>query len=126
MFTFLLTLMMIDGVLLSIVVLLQAGQGGGLASLGGGTATQVLGGRAATTILTKATWWTGGLFMFFALILSLMSGRTAVGSSEVGKALQQTQAPTSATPLVEPGAAPPIGTTQAPANGGGILPDSGK
>ena len=39
MFTFLLTLLILDALLLSVVVLLQAGQGGGLASLGGGTPT---------------------------------------------------------------------------------------
>ena len=37
MFAFLLTLLILDALLLSVVVLLQAGQGGGLASLGGGT-----------------------------------------------------------------------------------------
>ena len=36
MFGFLLVLMILDGLLLSAVVLMQAGQGGGLASLGGG------------------------------------------------------------------------------------------
>ena len=35
MFAFLLTLLILDALLLSVVVLLQAGQGGGLASLGG-------------------------------------------------------------------------------------------
>ena len=35
MFALLLTLLILDALLLSVVVLLQAGQGGGLASLGG-------------------------------------------------------------------------------------------
>ena len=39
------------GLLLSAVVLMQAGQGGGLASLGGGDLAGVL-GRQATNLLT--------------------------------------------------------------------------
>ena len=54
MFAFLLTLLIIDALLLSVVVLLQAGQGGGLASLGGATTDTVLGGRQAVTILHQA------------------------------------------------------------------------
>ena len=71
MFAFLVTLLILDAILLSIVVLLQAGQGGGLASLGGGGTDTVLGGRQAVTILTKLTWWCGGIFLVLSLILSL-------------------------------------------------------
>jgi preprotein translocase subunit SecG len=53
-------------------VLLQAGQGGGLASLGGGGTDTVLGGRQAVTILTKLSWWCGGVFLVLALILSFV------------------------------------------------------
>ena len=72
MFTFLLTLLIIDALLLSAVVLLQAGQGGGLASLGGATTDTVLGGRQAVTILTKLTWWCGGIFLALSLLLSVV------------------------------------------------------
>src|SRR6266699_1679481 len=55
-------------------VLLQAGQGGGLASLGGGAGTeQFMGGRQATTLLTKITWWCAGIFLFISLVLAFMS-----------------------------------------------------
>ena len=78
MFGLLLALLLIDGVLLGIVVLLQSGKGGGLASMGGGAGTDTLiGGRQAATILTKASWVTGGLFMVFALLLSILSSRQA-------------------------------------------------
>ena len=53
-------------------MLLQAGQGGGLASLGGTGTETVLGGRQAVTILTKASWWCGGLFLLISLLLSLV------------------------------------------------------
>ncbi len=72
MFAFLLTLLVIDALLLSVVVLLQAGQGGGLASLGGTGTDTVLGGRQAVTILTKLTWWCGGIFLLLSLVLSLV------------------------------------------------------
>ena len=72
MFAFLLSLLILDAILLSVVVLLQAGQGGGLASLGGATTDTVLGGRQAVTILTKLTWWCGGIFMVLSLLLSFV------------------------------------------------------
>lgn len=89
MFNVLLTLMLIDGLLLGAVILMQAGQGGGLASLGGGTASQVLGGRQATSILTRMTWWTGGIFMGLALLLTITSTSRRSGASDVAKQLQQ-------------------------------------
>src|ERR687886_2612366 len=83
MFAFLVTLLILDALLLSVVVLLQAGQGGGLASLGGGMTDNVLGGRQAVTILTKMTWWCGGIFLALSLALSLVPrGRS-------GSALQE-------------------------------------
>jgi preprotein translocase subunit SecG len=72
MFAFLVTLLILDAILLSVVVLLQAGQGGGLASLGGATTDSVLGGRQAVTILTKLSWWCGGIFMLLSLLLSFV------------------------------------------------------
>ena len=93
MFNFLLVIMIVDGLLLAAVVLMQAGQGGGLASLGGGTTSQVLGGRGATNLLTRMTWWTGGIFMGMALVLTVISGSRATGASEVQKRLRQSAAP---------------------------------
>ena len=76
MYTLFLILMLLDAVVLVAAILLQAGQGGGLASLGGGAGTEVfMGGRQATTILTKATWWTASLFMGLAFILAIMSAQ---------------------------------------------------
>jgi preprotein translocase subunit SecG len=83
MFAFLLTLLILDALLLSVVVLLQAGQGGGLASLGGGGTDTVLGGRQAVTILTKLSWWCGGIFLVLSLILSFVPrGATSSGLQE--------------------------------------------
>lgn len=97
-FNILLFLLMLDGLVLSVAVLLQAGQGGGLASLGGDSYTQVMGGRRATNLATKTTWVTGAAFMVIALILSTMSSsRFGASTSEVQKNLMQ-NAPAQQTP----------------------------
>ena len=112
MFTFLLTVLILDAIVLSVVVLLQAGQGGGLASLGGAGGTDtVLGGRQAVTILTKATWWCGGIFLVLSLVLSLVPRGT--GSSDLQQRLRATT-PAPSAPLPLGGStttvAPPAGT----------------
>ena len=106
MFAFLLTLLILDALVLSVVVLLQAGQGGGLASLGGAGGTDtVLGGRQAVTILTKATWWCGGIFLVLSLVLSLVP--RGGNSSELQERLR---ASTPATPAPAPPASPGAAT----------------
>lgn len=99
MFAFLVSLLVLDALLLSVVVLLQAGQGGGLASLGGGGTDTVLGGRQAVTILTKLSWWCGGIFLVLSLLLSFVPrGR---GSSALQEKLRAATpaAPTQQAPL---------------------------
>ena len=89
-------------------ILLQAGQGGGLASLGGGSGTDmVMGGRQATTLLHTITWWCAGLFLFIALILAVMSSRTSAPKSvlEGGAApapVQQAPLPIQSSPATPP------------------------
>ncbi len=107
-YTLLLVFLIIDGLVLSAVVLLQAGQGGGLASLGGGTTDLVMGGRQAVTILHKTSWITGALFMILALLLSITASSRAVGESEVQRRLRQ-QAPAQQSVPVAP-----LQTTPAP------------
>ena len=68
MYTFLLAVLVLDGIFMSVVILLQSGKGGGLAAVGGGAAMTegVLGGRQATTVLTRATWISGTIFLVLA------------------------------------------------------------
>ena len=116
MFTLLLTLLIIDALILSTVVLLQAGQGGGLASLGGATTDTVLGGRQAVTILTKLTWWCGGIFLALSLLLSLVPrGGT---SSELQERLR-------ATTPVTPAPSAPLPLGESPGPDAGPAPSSG-
>jgi protein translocase SecG subunit len=121
-YNFLLSLLILDGLILAGVVLLQAGQGGGLASMGGGTTDLVMGGRQAVTILHKTSWISGGVFMFLALLLAIVASNGAVAESAVQQRLRQqpsqqtvpaaplqtSPAPTTATP--PPAPVPPPAT----------------
>jgi preprotein translocase subunit SecG len=106
MYDALLFILALDALILIAAVLLQAGQGGGLASLGGGAGTeQFMGGRQATTLLTKITWWCAGLFLFISLVLAVMSSRSASPRSVLEGGVPA-PAPVQPTPL-------PLPTTQA-------------
>ena len=120
MYALLLTVLVLDGLFLSVVILLQSGKGGGLAAVGGGGGTMtegVLGGRQATTVLTRATWGAGAAFMVLALVLSIMSSRARAPESVI-----QVNAPaaTTAPQPVLPGATtpPPAGDANNPGNDG--------
>jgi len=109
MYGFLVGILILDSLVLAAAVLLQAGQGGGLASLGGGAGTeQFLGGRQATTLLTKLTWWSAGMFLFLSLVLAIMSAQTSAPRSVI-----DTTAPAPAPVLPTP--LPLQSTPQAPA-----------
>jgi preprotein translocase subunit SecG len=120
MYAFLLAVMVLDGLFLSVVILLQAGKGGGLAAVGGsgGTMTEgVLGGRQATTVLTRATWTAGTIFLVLALVLSILSSRAQAPSSVIQV---NTPAQSTAPEPVLPGLGePPPGGTEAPEGGAG-------
>jgi len=113
-YNFLLSLLILDGLILAAVVLLQAGQGGGLASLGGGTTDLVMGGRQAVTILHKTSWISGGIFMFLALLLSIVASNGAVGESAVQQRLRQ-RATEQTVPTAPLQTAPPGTATPPPA-----------
>ena len=99
MYTILVVILILDSLILASAVLLQAGQGGGLATLGGGAGTEtIMGGRQATTLLTKVTWWTAGIFLFLALVLTFMSQQGTQARS-VLEGQVQAPAPVQSTPL---------------------------
>ncbi|HEY7193716.1 MAG TPA: preprotein translocase subunit SecG [Gemmatimonadales bacterium] len=94
MYGILVGILILDALILAIAVLLQAGQGGGLASMGGGAGTEtIMGGRQATTLLTKVTWWTAAIFLFLALVLSFMTQSGSGPRSVLEGAGQEQQAP---------------------------------
>ena len=110
MYGFLLAILLLDGLFLSVVILLQAGKGGGLAAMGGSvTATDgLLGGRQATTFLTRASWVAGGIFMVLALLLAILSSRTQLPGSILQEDLQPAAAPTPVLPEAVAPATTPI------------------
>lgn len=92
MYGLLLTLLILDGIFLTIIILLQSGKGGGLAAMGGSGTTMtdgILAGRQATTVLTRATWIAGTAFMVLSLVLSIMSSRSAAPESIIRPDIQQ-------------------------------------
>lgn len=114
MYTFLLTLLILDAIVLAIAVLLQSGKGGGLAASFGGASSSsdsVIGTRQAGNLLTKASWWCGGVFLGLAFVLQVMSSRGTAPKS----VLDKLAAP--ATPTTAPSggaAAPAAPLTQQP------------
>ena len=91
MYTLLLSILVLDGIFLGVMILLQAGKGGGLAAMGGSvTGTEgVLGGRQAQSFLTRSTWVAGGAFMVLALVLSILSSRSSQPTSILRQDAQQ-------------------------------------
>ena len=106
---------------LSLVILLQQGRGGDIASAFGGSSSQAaFGARSGATLLTKATSIAAVLFMLFALSLSIMAQRGGGGSSVVsGTSAPAPAATKPAAPVPAPAApsapATPTATPSAPA-----------
>jgi preprotein translocase subunit SecG len=125
MFGFFLTLLVVIGIFLSVVILLQAGKGGGLAAMGGGGGTMtegVLGGRQASTFLVRATWTAGAAFMILSLILAILSSRQGgTGSILADEFGTVPTAPAPVLPGAEP--LPGGGAAPQPLPDGGAIPD---
>jgi preprotein translocase subunit SecG len=94
--------------LLLLVILLQQGKGGDMASaFGGGGSQTAFGARAGATVLTKATAVLGVLFMLGAIALGVI-GREGTGSLMRGLAPPPAQTPAPApAPTPAPPAQPP-------------------
>jgi preprotein translocase subunit SecG len=99
MYGVLVAILILDSLVLTAAILLQAGQGGGLASLGGGGGTETfMGGRQATTLLHKVSWWAAGVFLFLSLVLALTSSRSGAPRSVIDTTAPQ-PAPVQPAPL---------------------------
>src|SRR5947199_1583913 len=103
-YTFLLTILVIDCLVVMAAILLQSGKGSGLAASFGGASSSpdaLIGIRQAGNLLTTISWWGGGIFLGLCFILQIMSTHTSAPRSvlEKGLGIQPTnaaQAPTSA------------------------------
>jgi preprotein translocase subunit SecG len=95
---------------LLLVVLLQQGKGGDIASAFGGSSSQTaFGARSGATLLTRVTSVAAALFMVLALALSALGQRGT--SSSVVSGAAAPKAPVSA-----PAATKPVPATPAPAS----------
>lgn len=115
MYTFLLVLLIIDAIVLAAAVLMQAGKGGGLAASFGGASSSndaFLGTRQAGNILTKTSWWGGGIFIFLAFVLQIMSSHGRVPTSILDQALSAPQ--TQSAPATGAQSAVPLENAPAP------------
>ncbi len=69
MFVFLIVVITLIGIIMTFLVLIQAGKGGGLAGIAaGGATTQILGARQAPDVLEKATWVLAALFIVLCIL----------------------------------------------------------
>ena len=112
-YNLLLVLLVIDSVLLVGAILAQSGKGTGLAASFGGASSSpdaFIGIRQAGNLLTKFSWWGGGIFLFLAFVLQLMSTHVNQPRSVLEKTLA-TPAPTAPAPT----STPAVPLQQAPA-----------
>ena len=108
-YTFLLTILVIDAVVLIAAILLQAGKGSGLAANFGGASSSpdaFIGIRQAGTILTKATWWCAGIFLGLSFILQILSTKNQVPKSVLEDTFAN-PAPAAAPPVTAPSTTAP-------------------
>ena len=93
-FSILLLILVIDCLALILVVLLQAGKGGGLAAGfgGAGTGMEMMGSRQTATFLHNATRWLGGAFLVISFSISLLTVRGNRPQGLIETQLQQEQA----------------------------------
>ncbi|MFK7849080.1 MAG: preprotein translocase subunit SecG [Rhodothermales bacterium] len=125
MFTFVIVLISIIAILISLVVLVQSGKGGGLAGIAAGGATQqVLGARQAPDVLEKATWILATAFISLCILSNFIIDRSGTGTQD--SVIQQSVQGDQVLPPAEIPALPPAtvptetpSTTDAPASSGG-------
>ena len=110
------TLLILDAIILGAAILLQSGKGGGMAASFGGASSSAdafIGVRQAGNLLTSTSWWAGGIFLFLAFVLSMMSTRTRTPASVLDQPASTQTPPAPAT--VPSGGAPGVPLQQAPA-----------
>ena len=116
---FVATLYVITCLVLMLVVLIQQGKAGDLASaFGGGSSQAAFGARAGATLLTKVTWVCAGMFVVCALALSILGQRgpsSVLGSVTLPKPAATQPAPATPAPTTPTQSAPAQPATPAPA-----------
>ncbi|BDG06384.1 preprotein translocase subunit SecG [Anaeromyxobacter oryzae] len=103
-------------VFLILVILLQAGKGGGMAGLGGGASQTVFGGRGSQTFLGKVTSVSAAIFMITSLTLAYQASKTSSVVERHGGGAPFAPAPAGGAPAPAPAGQAPA--PAAPAQGG--------
>jgi preprotein translocase subunit SecG len=97
------TLFVINCFVLLLVILIQQGKAGDMASaFGGGSSQAAFGARSGATLLTKVTWVSATVFFIGALALSVVSSRgpaSVIGSVPAPAATQPAPAATQPAPV---------------------------
>jgi preprotein translocase subunit SecG len=105
------TVFVVNCLVLLLVILIQQGKAGDMASaFGGGSSQAAFGARTGATLLTKVTWVSASLFFAAALALSIVSTR---GPSSV---IGSVPAPVPAATKPAAPATPAPATTPAPSS----------
>jgi preprotein translocase subunit SecG len=103
--TFITIIHVVVSIFLILVILLQAGKGGGMGGAFGGAGSQtVFGGRGATTFLGKLTSAAAIIFMITSVALSQVASRS---SSVVRREAAPAQGPAGTAPAPAPAPAAP-------------------
>ena len=107
-YSFVLTVHVIACVVLILVVLLQAGRGGGFSDMLGGGQPQTLFGTQTNAFMLKATEVCAVLFILTSLTLGILSTREGKSLVSQGKMIRdiQNSLPAAAPPAAAPPAAP--------------------
>ena len=94
MFVFLIVVIALIGIMMTLLVLLQAGKGGGLAGIAsGGATTQILGARQAPDVLEKGTWILATVFIVLCIMTNFAIDRGQAPQSVVQQEQQQAGQP---------------------------------
>jgi preprotein translocase subunit SecG len=86
MFTFFMVIHIFVSIVLILVILMQAGRGGGLSEIFGSGSTQTIFGTSAAKFLTRATAVCAVLFIITSLSLAVLSSRRSRSLMEPGAA----------------------------------------
>ncbi len=104
------TIFVVNCLVLLLVILIQQGKAGDMASaFGGGSSQAAFGARTGATLLTKVTWVSASLFFAGALALSIVSTRgpgSVIGSVPAPAPAATQPAPATPTPAPTPAPAP--------------------
>ncbi len=106
MFTLLIIIIALIGVIMTGLILLQAGKGGGLAGIAsGGATTQILGARQAPDVLERGTWILATAFIVLCILTNFAIDDGVSEQSILQQSQQSTQQPVPAPEELPP---PPL------------------